>query len=77
MSHTTYYYAVSNFADYGALAGKPVFSFNLEIVVVPILAFIVQSYFAYRAFANDSRQWPLCAGIEVLTLTQLVLGISE
>lgn len=77
MSHTAYYYTVSNFGNFNALAEKPVFSFNLEIGIVPILAFIVQSYFAHRAFSIDNRQWPLAVAIEFFAVAQFVLGIGE
>lgn len=78
MSHTAYFYTVSNFGNFRALDEKPVFSFNLEIGIVPILAFIVQSYFAHRAFAveRSRRSLVLSACIEGLAVAQLVLGIA-
>lgn len=77
MSHTAYFYTVSNFGNFAALDEKPVFSFNLEIGIVPILAFIVQTYFAHRAFAIDNRSWPLAVAIQTFAVAQFILGIGE
>jgi hypothetical protein len=77
MSHTAYYYTVTNFGNFIVLDEPPVFSFNLEILIVPILAFIVQTFFAHRAWAIDNKQWPLSVGIETFAVCQLVFGISQ
>lgn len=76
MSHTAYYYTVTNFGNFLVLNEPPVFSFNLEILLVPILAFIVQAFFAHRAWAIDNSHWPLAVGIGAFAVIQLVLGIS-
>ncbi|KAF8321289.1 hypothetical protein DL93DRAFT_2093924 [Clavulina sp. PMI_390] len=75
MSHTAYYYTVTNFGNFLALDEPPTFSFNLEILIVPILAFIVQSYFAYRAFSIERKHWPLSVGVMIFAVLQLVAGI--
>lgn len=77
MSHTAYYYTVTNFGNFLVLDQPPVFSFNLEILIVPILAFIVQTYFAHRAWDIDHKQWPLSVGILTFAVLQLVFGISQ
>lgn len=76
MSHTAYYYTVTNFGNLNALTETPVASFNLEILVVPIIAFIVQTFFAHRAWAIDNNHWPLAIGIQAFSIIQLVFGIS-
>lgn len=76
MSHTAYYYTVTNFGNFPILGEKPVFSFNLEILIVPLLAFIVQSYFAHRAWSIDRSHWHVAVAIETFAVAQLIFGIS-
>lgn len=76
MSHTVYYYTVTHFGDYLALTTKPTWSFNLEILIVPIIALIVQWFFAYRAYSIDRSNWPLALTIATLAVVQLGFGIS-
>lgn len=75
MSHTAYYYTVTNFGNFDALDQPPVVSFNLEILLVPIIAFITQTYFAHRAWAIEKNNWPLALSIQAFTILQLIFGI--
>ncbi|KAF9512043.1 hypothetical protein BS47DRAFT_1115866 [Hydnum rufescens UP504] len=77
MSHTVYYYTVTHFGDYLALTTKPTWSFNLEILIVPIIALIVQWFFAYRAYSIDRNNWPLALTIATLAVIQLGFGIAS
>jgi len=77
ISHTVYYYTVTRFGDYTSLAQTPVFTFNVEIGLVSLLALIVQLYFAHRSWSIDRSSWPVALAIGALALVQFGFGVAE
>src|SRR5258707_3258072 len=77
ISHTVYYYTVTRFGDYRSLQEMPVFTFNVEIGHVSLLALIVQLYFAHRSWSIDRKSWPIALAIGAFALVQFGFGVGE
>jgi hypothetical protein len=77
ISHTVYYYTVTHFGDYSSLTTTPAWTFNVEVGLVPLLALIVQLYFAHRSWSIDRKSWPLALAISALAFIQFGFGVGE
>ncbi|KAF8337613.1 uncharacterized protein EI90DRAFT_3119053 [Cantharellus anzutake] len=77
ISHTVYYYTVTHFGDYSSLTTTPAWTFNVEVGLVPLLALIVQLYFAHRSWSIDRKSWPLALAISALAFIQFGFGVAE
>ncbi|KIM81812.1 hypothetical protein PILCRDRAFT_491229 [Piloderma croceum F 1598] len=69
-----YYYTISNWGDVIVLI-RTTWSLEVEIVIAPAVAMIVQCFFAIRIW-RYSKNWVLAAIIVILSAVQLGFGIA-
>ncbi|KAJ7505783.1 hypothetical protein B0H11DRAFT_1976161 [Mycena galericulata] len=79
INHGVYYYTISNFGDLNVLAEPTVWSIVVEIGLSTFVAFMVQSFFAYRVYilggGNRGKSLILPCVIMFLTCSQFAMGL--
>ncbi|KAF7356484.1 hypothetical protein MVEN_00981500 [Mycena venus] len=76
INHGVYFYSISNFGDLNVLAEPTIWSIVVEIGLSTFVAFMVQSFFAYRVYIlGGGKKLLLPCIIMVLTLAQFAMGL--
>ncbi|KAJ7637543.1 hypothetical protein DFH06DRAFT_1478555 [Mycena polygramma] len=79
INHGVYYYSISNFGDLNVLAEPTIWSIVVEIGLSTFVAFMVQSFFAYRVYilggGNRGKSLILPCIIMFLTCAQFAMGL--
>ncbi|KAJ7702078.1 hypothetical protein B0H16DRAFT_1902513 [Mycena metata] len=79
INHGAYFYTISNFGDLEVLAEPTVWSIIVEIGLSTFVAFMVQSFFAYRVYilggADKGKSLILPCVIMVFTCAQFAMGL--
>ncbi|KDQ09912.1 hypothetical protein BOTBODRAFT_178647 [Botryobasidium botryosum FD-172 SS1] len=70
-----YHYLIVNFGNFAALVYNT-WSFNIEVVLTPVLAFLVQMFFARRAWLLNRKNYLLSTAIATLAFIQLTFGLT-
>ncbi|KAJ7626650.1 hypothetical protein DFH06DRAFT_1228178 [Mycena polygramma] len=77
--HGVYFYTISNFGDLSVLAAPTIWSIVVEIGLSTFVAFMVQSFFAYRVYilggGNRGKSLILPCIIMLLTCGQFAMGL--
>jgi hypothetical protein len=76
INHGVYFYSITNFGDLNVLGEPTIWSIVVEIGLSTFVAFMVQSFFAYRVYIlGGGKKLLLPCIIMLLTLAQFAMGL--
>ncbi|GJE99485.1 hypothetical protein PsYK624_157490 [Phanerochaete sordida] len=75
LSHVLYFYIVTNFGNFAALAGPVVWSMSAHLMVTAATEVIVRTMFSLRVWTVSGGKWLPAFAVGFVTLLDLIFGI--